>query len=122
MAKICLTLTAQDKRHTKGYTIKPCPHCQGLAYVHEDIFVITRMRAEILDCFAEGYASVIVDLNEGIMSKILSEGLLSVEANNRWKDNRVYFVPHKTFKEDAFTVRGESELEPALPNKAQLLK
>ena len=124
MSELCITQFTRKRvgHDAHSYLVKPCPHCQGLAYVHEDIFVITRMRAEILDCFAEGYASVIVDLNEGIMNKILSEGLLSIEANNRWKDNRVYFVPHKTFKEDAFTVRGESELEPALPNKAQLLK
>ena len=55
------------------------------------------------------------------MKKILSEGLFSVEAKNRWKDKRIYFIPHKTYKEDYFSVRGEKDGVLTLPNNAQLL-
>ena len=45
----------------------------------------------------------------------------AIEAANRWKDKKVYFIPHKTYKEDFFTVRGETSKEPALPANAQIL-
>ena len=123
MNEFCITQFTRKRvgNETRSYLVKPCPHCAGMAYVHEDLFVITRLRSEILDKFAEGYTSAIVDVNEGIMRKILQEGLLSIEAKNRWKDKRVYFIPHKTYKEDFFTVRGETDTVLTLPNKAQLL-
>ena len=123
MSELCITQFTRKRvgNDAHSYLVKPCPHCQGMAYVHEDIFVITRMRASILDCFADGSNCVVVELNEGIMKKILDEGLLSVEAKTRWKDKKVYFIPHKTFREDYFTVRGETERDVSLPNKAQIL-
>jgi ribonuclease G len=123
MSELCITQFTRKRvgHDAHSYLVKPCPHCQGMAYVHEDIFVITRMRAHILDCFADGFSTAIVELNEGIMKKILDEGLLSVEAKTRWKNNKVYFVPHKTFKEDYFSVRGEKEENFTPPQKAQLL-
>jgi hypothetical protein len=104
-----------------SYLVKPCSCCGGVGHVPEDIFVITRLRSAILDCFADGYTSAIIDLNENVMKKILSEGLFSIEAKNRWKKNRIYFIPHKTYKEECFSVRGEKEKILVLPNNAQLL-
>jgi hypothetical protein len=52
----------------------------------------------------------------------LQEGLFSIEMNGRWKDKRIYFISHKTFKEDHFTVRGEIEETPQLPEHAHLLQ
>jgi hypothetical protein len=89
--------------------------------VQDDIFVITRVRSAILNCFAEGYTTAIIELNENIMHKILHEGMLSIEAQGRWRDKRVYFVPHKTFKEFYFTVRGDNATVVKLPDKAQIL-
>ena len=123
MSELCITQFTRKRvgHDAHSYLVKPCPHCHGMACVHEDIFVITRMRAHILDCFADGFSTAIVELNEGIMKKILDEGLLSVEAKTRWKNNKVYFVPHKTYKEDYFSVRGEKEENFTPPQKAQLL-
>ena len=123
MSEFCITQFTRKRvgHDAHSYLVKPCPHCQGMAYVHEDIFVITRLRSTILDCFADGFNTVVVELNDGIMRKILEEGLLSVEAKTRWKDKRVYFIPHKTYKEDCFTVRGETSVDLVLPNNAQVL-
>jgi hypothetical protein len=79
------------------------------------------LRTEILNCFAGGYQSAIVELNENIMKKILQEGMFSIEARGRWKDKRIYFIPHKTFKEDYFTVYGDNAQVLNLPDKAQIL-
>ena len=123
MSELCITQFTRKRVGDDVQTIlqKPCPHCVGKGFVHDDIFVITRLRGEILNCFANGYQSAIVDLNENIMKKILQERLFSIEARGRWKDKRIYFVPHKTFKEDYFTVYGDNAQVLNLPNNAQIL-
>jgi hypothetical protein len=93
-----------------------------MGHVHEDIFVVTRMRAALLNCFADGYTTAVVDLNIRIMKKILQEGLFSIEMKGRWKDKRIYLIPHKTFKEDHFTVRGETGEVTDLSDHAHLLQ
>ena len=105
-----------------SFMVKGCPHCTGIGYVHEDIFVLTRIRSDLLDCFAEGYTTAIVDLNEQIYQKIVREKTFAKELVGRWKDKTIYFVPHKTYKEDYFTVRGEKEDTLSLPEKAQRLQ
>lgn len=123
MSELCITQFTRKRlgNEVLSYLVKPCPHCLGMGDVPDDIFVITRLRAKILDCFAEGYLSVVVELNESIMHKILSEGLLSMEAKTRWKDKRVYFIPHKTFREEYFTLHGENSSVLDLPDNAQIL-
>ena len=124
MSELCITQFTRKRvgHDAHSYLVKPCPHCQGMAYVHEDIFVITRLRASILDCFADGFDTVVVELNQGIMQKIINEGLLAIEARTRWAEKQVYFIPHKTFKEEYFTVRGEEKQPASLPANAQLLR
>lgn len=124
MNELCVTTFTRKRigNEVLAYLVKPCPACGGMGHVHDDIFVITRMRTAILTCFADGNEAVVVDLNGHVMKKILQEGLLSIEAKKRWKNKQVYFIPHKTFKEDFFVVRGEKTLNPALPENAQLLQ
>ena len=123
MSDLCVTLFTRKRQGSmvQRYLIKNCPHCGGKGYVHDDLFVIASLRSKILDCFADGYESAIVELNEHIMKKILREGLLSRECKGRWKDKRVYMIPHKTYKEDQYTVRGDNAKALNLPDKAQLL-
>ena len=123
MSEFCLTQFTRKRigGEALSFLLKPCPHCAGNGHVHADIFVITRLRDAILGCFAKGWTSAIVDLNEGIMEEILKEGTFSIEVKNRWKDKRIYLIPHKTFAEEEFTLRGENASVLDLPDKAQLL-
>ncbi len=123
MSEFCITQFTRKRVGSDARTLleKSCPHCGGVGYVHEDIFVVTRLRTALLDCFADGYNAAIVELNAGIMRKILEERIFSIELKTRWKDKRVYFVPHKTFKEDFFTVKGDNATVLHLPNNAQIL-
>lgn len=123
MSELCLTQFTRKRIGEDAQTVlqKPCPHCTGKGFVHDDIFVITRLRTAILDCFADGYTAAIIDLNENIMKKILREGLFSIESRTRWRDKRIYFIPHKTFKEDHFTVYGDNAKILNLPDNAQIL-
>lgn len=123
MSELCITQFTRKRvgRAVQSYLVKGCPHCSGRGFVQEDIFVITRIRSAILDCFADGYTTAVIELNDWIMRKILHEGLFSIEAQGRWRDKRVYFVPHKTYKEEYFTVRGDNATVVHLPDKAQIL-
>ena len=123
MSEFCITQFTRKRvgHDTHSYLVKPCPYCEGRSHVPHDIFVMTRIRTHILEKFAEGHSVAVVELNESIMRKILDEGMFAVEAKNRWKDKKVYFVPHKTYKEAYFSVRGESEEGLSLSEKAQLL-
>ncbi len=123
MSELCITQFTRKRvgRESVSVLEKPCPHCGGMGYVHEDIFVITRLRTQLLECFANGYTSAIVELNQGIMRKILDEGIFKIERANRWKDKRIYFIPHKTYKENYFTVRGDNAKVLRLPDNAQIL-
>ena len=123
MNELCVTLFTRKRvgDAVLSYLVKPCAHCGGTGDVPDDVFVIIRLRAAILDCFAEGNTAAIIDINEQIMQKILSNGLFSIEAKGRWKEKRIYFIPHKTYKEDYFSVRGERETILHLPNNAQIL-
>lgn len=123
MSELCISQFTRKRlgHDAHSYLVKPCEHCKGIGDVHDDIFVITRLRADVLDCFAKGSATVVIELNEKIMAQIFDQKLFAKELNGRWKDKRLYFVPHKTYKEDYFTVR-EGEAFSTLPDKAELLQ
>ena len=55
------------------------------------------------------------------MNKILSERYFSCELGGAWKDKRVYMVPHSTYHEEKFTVRGDNAEVLTLPDDAQIL-
>lgn len=123
MSDLCLTEFTRKRvgNDVLSYLVKPCGDCIGRGYVPADIFVVAHIRADILDRFADGYKAVIVELNEGIMQRILKEGLLREEVSGAWRDKQVYMVPHKTFAEKKYSVRGDNSGVLTLPDKAQLL-
>jgi hypothetical protein len=123
MNELCVTTFTRKRigNDMQSYLVKPCPGCGGMGHVPDDLFVITRLRTAILDCFAQGNVTAMVDLNGYIMKKIFAEEFFAIEAKNRWKDKQIYFIPHKTFKEDHFLVRGEKTTELELPENAHPL-
>ena len=123
MNELCVTQFTRKRvgKDVQSSLVKPCAHCAGKGYTLDDMSIISQIRADLLDCFADGYTAAIVELNAGIMQKILSEGLFTPYLKAEWKDKRVYFIPHKTYKEEYFTVRGDNASVLRLPNNAQIL-
>ena len=123
MSDLCVTLFTR-KRSTSDITslmLKPCPHCTRQGYVFSDIFMAMRLRNAVTDCFAEGYRAVILELNRDLMEEILRSHLLTAELAGPWKGKRVYMIPHRTFHEEQFTLRGDNNPVLTLPNDARLL-
>lgn len=100
---------------------KKCPYCQGDGVIFSNDYIILQIRAALLDVFADGYNSAIVDLNVEIMSYILQRGSLSRDVQKIWKDKRIYVIPHKTYHQEYFNVRGDNNLVLDLPDKAKIL-
>ena len=123
MSDLCLTQFTRKRvgSDVLSYLVKPCEHCGGMGYVHADVFVVAHIRADILDRFADGYEAVVVELNEKVMRLILSERMFGREMKERWKDKRIYMIPHKTFAEGQFSVRGDNSGVLHLPDNAQVL-
>ncbi len=123
MSEFCVTEFTRKRvgREVLSYFVKPCEDCKGRGYVSADVFVATEIRSDLMNRFGEGFESVVVELNDGLMKKILSDKLLSEEAKTRWRDKRVYLIPHKTFGGAEYIVRGEKSDILELPDNAQLL-
>ncbi len=123
MNDLCVTLFTRKRTQNDllSVLLKPCPHCTRQGYVLSDLFMEMRIRGAIMDCFADGYGAAVVELNRELLSKILSDHVFTQELKGRWKDKRVYCVPHATWHEEKFTVRGDNARILTLPANAQIL-
>ena len=100
---------------------KKCPYCKGSGYVLSGSYIAFRIQIALKKCFAEGYENAIVELNAGIFADILAKRRFSALVKGEWKDKRVYMIPHRTYHEEHFTVRGDNSGVLTLPDTAKLL-
>ncbi len=100
---------------------KKCPYCQGSGTILSSDYIVLKLRAALLDLFADGYKSAIVDLNQDIMFYILQRGSLRKDVSKIWTDKRIYLIPHKTYHQECFNVKGDNSVVLELPDKARLL-
>ncbi|MBO5046244.1 MAG: Rne/Rng family ribonuclease [Clostridia bacterium] len=123
MTDLCVTLFTRKRTNNEllSFLLKPCPHCTREGYVLSDNYMAMRIRTDILNCFGSGYNAVIIELNRSLMEYILKNKIFSIEMNNAWKDKRVYLIPHTTFHEEQYTVRGDNSQVLTLPDNAQIL-
>lgn len=123
MNELCVTLFTRKRTYNDllSFLLKPCPHCTRQGYVLSDIFMAMRLRSAIMDRFSEGYNAVLIELNRPLMNKILSERYFEAETRGAWKDKRIYMVPHSTWHEEKFTIRGDNSGVLTLPDDAQIL-
>ncbi len=123
MSDLCVTLFTRKRRNNdlSSFLLKPCGHCTRQGYVLSDIYMAMRIRSAALDHFAMGYRALIIELNRGLMNKILSERYFAEELAGPWKGKRIYMIPHSTYPEEKFSVRGDNAAVLTLPNDAQIL-
>ena len=111
----------KKRKESISLLVKNCPYCRGDGTIFSNDYIVLKIRTALLDVFAEGYSSAIVDLNVEIMSYILQRGALSRDVQKIWQNKRIYVVPHKTYHQEYFSVRGDNDLVLELPDKARLL-
>ena len=123
MSDLCVTMFTRKRTHReiRAFLLKPCPHCTREGYVLSDVYMAMRLRTEIMEYFRKGYKSVIIELNRSLMHSILSERYFTEEVRGAWRDKRVYMIPHSTYHEEKYVIRGDNSSVLTLPDDAQIL-
>ena len=123
MSDLCVTLFTRKRtqREIRAFLLKPCPHCTREGYVLSDVYMAMRLRSEIMEYFRNGYQSVVIELNRALMHTILFERYFTEDVRGAWRNKRVYMVPHTSFHEEAYTIRGDNSSVLTLPDDAQIL-
>ena len=80
-----------------------------------------RIRTELLDLFADGYDNAIIDLNVEVADYILSKNVLKKDLEKIYKNKRVYIIPHKTYHQHFFLIKGDNNKAMDVSDKAILL-
>lgn len=109
------------KRDNMSLMTKPCPHCNGTGEVLSPVFQMYRILTSIRRYFSEGYRNVIVEMNAEVFAEIVTTGKLMAALQKPFAGRRVYMIPHKTFPEGKFTIRGDNNAVLTLPETARLL-
>lgn len=123
MSDLCVTLFTRKRtsRELSSFLLKPCSHCTREGYVLSDIYMAMRIRNAIMEYFANGYEAVIIEMNRSLMNKILTERYFAAETANEWQNKRVYMIPHSTWHEERFEIKGDNSRALTLPDNAQIL-
>ena len=123
MSDLCVTLFTRKRtvNDLSSLMLKPCSHCTRQGYVFSDAFMAMQLRSAITDCLLQGYRTAVLELNSGLMEAILKRRFFRDDLESRWQGKRVYMIPHESFHEEQYTIRGENGKILTLPPEAQLL-
>ncbi len=111
----------KKRRESTSMLVKSCPYCQGSGLIWSNEYIVMRIRTGLLDLFADGYDTAIVDLNVEIADYILAKGILKKDVEKIWKDKRIYIIPHKTYHQQFFLIKGDNGKVVEVPDTATLL-
>lgn len=106
MSELCLTQFTRKRVGSEAleYLVKPCKHCEGNGHVHTEIFTLAKIRDELLQLLTKEQTAV-VHLNEALYQKIVHGRVFSRERASAWQGKNLYFIPHKTYPEEDFSVK-----------------
>ncbi len=109
------------RRESASSLLKTCPYCQGMGQIHSNEYTVMKIRAALLDLFADGYENATIDLNVETADYILSKNVLKNDVEKIYVGKRVYIIPHKTYHQHFFIVKGNNDKAMQVPDKAVLL-
>ncbi|MGN0819415.1 MAG: Rne/Rng family ribonuclease [Christensenellaceae bacterium] len=109
------------RRESTARLVKKCPYCRGEGVIFSNDYIVMKIRIALIDLFAQGYKSAIIDVNAEIADYVFKYGSLSQDVAKIWNDKRIYLVPHKTYHQEFFLVKGDNSTVLDLPDKARQL-
>lgn len=109
------------RRESISALVKDCPYCQGTGHIQSNDYIVMRIRTELLDLFANGYNNAKIDLNIEIADYIIAKKALKNDVEKIWTGKRVYLIPHKTYHQQFFIIKGDNSPAMDVPDKAMLL-
>ncbi len=111
----------KTRKETAASLNKNCPYCRGEGVIFSNDYIVMKLRCALLDLFSGDYSSAIVELNTEICEYIFRSNALSRDVSKVWRDKRIYLVPHRTYHQEFFIVKGENSKVLDLPDTAKLL-
>jgi len=111
----------KKRKESTTMLVQECPYCKGEGLIYSNDYVVQKIRIALLDTFAEGYKSAVIDLNVDLADYIFEKGSLSRDVSKIWSDKRIYVVPHRTYHVEYFRVRGDNSRVLTLPDNSRLL-
>ncbi len=109
------------RKESVSSLVKNCPYCRGEGAIFSNDYIVTKIRCSLLDVFSEEHSCAIVDLNSDICDFIFKTGALTKDVTKIWRDKRIYLIPHRTYHQEYFSVKGDDRKVLDLPDKARLL-
>lgn len=111
----------KTRKESFSTLVKNCPYCKGDGMIFSNDYIVTKIRCALLDVFSDDYTCAIVDLNGDICDYVFKAGALTKDVKKIWRDKRIYLVPHRTYHQEYFSVRGDNRKVLELPDTARLL-
>lgn len=123
MSDLCVSLFTRKrtKNDLLSVMMKPCVHCRGEGHCYSDLYYAANLRAQIMDCFADEYESVVIEINTALMKRLLTGRYFAEDAKGAWLGKRVYMIPHDDCGEEDYSVRGDNGAVLTVPDRAQIL-
>ncbi|MBQ7642419.1 MAG: ribonuclease E/G, partial [Clostridia bacterium] len=123
MSELGLVEITRKKRRRESVSmlLKSCPYCQGSGLIRSNEYTVMKIRTALMDLFADGYDNAIIDLNVEIADYILSKKILKKDLDRFYKGKRIYIIPHKTYHQHFFLIKGDNNRAMEIPEKAILL-
>ncbi len=111
----------KKRKELSAFLNKPCPYCKGEGTILSNDYVIMKIRTALLDLFINDFKSAIIDVSYDSVEYILKSGALKRDIDKYFTGKRIYLVPHKTYHQEHFKVRGDNNDVLSLPDNAVML-
>lgn len=101
MSEFCLVEFTR-KRVSNGVAaqlLQPCTHCKRSGYILSNEFIVSLLRAELLNKLTEGAQAIVIDMNRNVTEFFLKNKMMKDDLA-RFPDRRIYLVPHRTYHEE----------------------
>ena len=111
----------KKRKELSAFLNKSCPYCKGDGRVLSDDYVAMKIRTGLLDLFTNDFKSAIIDLNIDVCKYILEKGALKKDVEKYFTGKIIYLVPHKTYHQEYFKIKGDNSDVLSVPDNAILL-
>ena len=108
----------KKRKEISEFLNKTCPYCRGEGKILSSDYMVMKIRTGLLDLFVNDYDTAIIDLNIEICDYILNTGTLNRDIEKYWKDKNIYLIPHKTYHQENFNIKGANGECLTLSDKA----
>lgn len=99
---------------------KPCKHCKT-GYVQSPKFLALKIRAKLLNLYAEGNKLFRVDLNYDVLTELSEWKEFTDDLKERLKGAELFAVPHKSYPDEQLNYRFENACLPLPANAIKLI-